>query len=548
MREPTPNPLPLLLEDGSRLDWPDARYRPDVQVGVRRATVEHKLTGADPLNRLLEEGKAAWAVELRCPKTLMARIETSADAQQIAGWEHEEVHGDIHVIPGVIALRALSLDGARLSTLWKHLPAVQVPPGWWLARGVPRRASTRMESLLQFMRNDKLEPGRMEVGPDYGGGQLRFLVKMAPDIFDEARSNRSLRVAALIGACGWFPRIFGAGGEEDRANPLARVLRDRLNEKNPGMPLWDDDNYDPALVATVLEPLLANPALGRTTTDDVIGRIGNAFSRWQRGIVSKGVKRGMVMEPAVAGVQKSQSDLEAAVAGGHRTLGRYLRDSLALAPADEIAALPFPRPRLTPGEFKDPPVELEVELGEAWDNLSPRLASQPVFWLLCHVKWIEEGRFGNSGYRLRETLTLGGRDRDIDGRTRNFLRRTGGLPHVRGNTSVFSDAPLARAWWRYRLAGQVARDTGGRVSRDDAHRALHANRQAWEELVMLSLRRVVAINQSRARAFVVSRLHEALNSKQKITKSMVQKLVLDLAPRGLRRSFDHTPWEELARL
>lgn len=282
--------------------------------------------------------------------------------------------------------------------------------------------------------------------------------------------------------------------------------------------------------------------------DRLADRCGTAFSRWQSQVVFDQRKHG---KPArhnreiVERVKVRQEELASEVGKGPRQLGAYLRRVLKLGVGDEIDALSFPRDRLTPNEFVRPPVELEEELGRSWQALPPRLASRPVFWLLCHVAWIEEGRLGDSGILVRAALMDDPRAKDSEARTRNLLRRTGGI-FVRGNVSVFSNCPMARAWWRWRLALQVAQVTAGKVGRADAHATLHANDGAWEELAMLSLRRITVINQGRARAALVSRLHALLKKHGKLDKNHVKEVAVELARIGLRRSLDHTPWKELA--
>lgn len=259
-------PLPILLEDGSRYDWLDASYAPEVSVGRNSATVRHRLIGAPALHKLIEDGTAAWAVELRCPKTLMARVETSTstDDPQVVSWAPDEVDDMVYIVPGLIARMHFSLDGTGLTSLWADADELRVPAGWWLAKGQACRSKTLTESLVTFRRNDDMDKGTMEVGPDYGGGRLRFTVKMAPDVFKQAKSDRTLQVAALVGVCGWFPRVFGGALSESRSEsgtsdardeePLARELGNRLRQKRENVALWDDENYDPALVATLLEP------------------------------------------------------------------------------------------------------------------------------------------------------------------------------------------------------------------------------------------------------------------------------------------------------
>ena len=260
-------PLPILLEDGSRHDWQDAGYRPRVSAGSGRATVEHRLEDAPTLRKLIDNDDAAWAVELRCPKTLMARVDTSPAPSQVVRWSRDEVDDAVYIVPGVVALRELSLDRSALTSLWADAGELRVPAGWWLAKGDARRAQTLTQSLLKFIRDDGLTEGRMEVGPDRSSGRLRFSVKMAPDLFERARSNRDVQIAALVGACSWFPRVFGNGiGVSDDGEPiggdeelLAQELRHKLQSAKSDVVLWDDDAFDPATAATVLEPFLPVP-------------------------------------------------------------------------------------------------------------------------------------------------------------------------------------------------------------------------------------------------------------------------------------------------
>lgn len=263
--------LPFLLEDESRLDWPDATYRTDVTVsaGVGHATVRHLLSGTRELRRLIDEGSAAWAVELRCPKTLMARTVTSTDDLTTVRWETSDVDGEIFLVPGLVTIEEATLDSSELSPIWQEEAQIHVPRGWWLARGDTVRTDSLMQSLLNFERAD-LAAGRMEVAPDSSSGVLRFTVRMAPDLFEAVHTDRTLQVAALVGVCGWFPRVFkptedGSGDEGwTDEQPVAQELRARIEKTDPDVTLWEDTtNYDPALVATLLEPFHITPADGQ---------------------------------------------------------------------------------------------------------------------------------------------------------------------------------------------------------------------------------------------------------------------------------------------
>ena len=195
---------------------------------------------------------------------------------------------------------------------------------------------------------------------------------------------------------------------------------------------------------------------------DLLRRADACFTSWQRGLVFETKVHGKRDDAAseVKGpIRQRQTKLIEAVSDGPVPLGRYLRTVLGLTGDEQIAALPFPRKALTPNEFREPPVELEQELGEAWKStlgFRPALASSPLYWLLCHVVWIEEGRLGDSGVPLEQALLSGSDAREAQ--IRNFLRRTGGLPHIRGKHFRLLGLPIRQ--------GLVALPFGRRSGRD----------------------------------------------------------------------------------
>ena len=229
--------------------------------------------------------------------------------------------------------------------------------------------------------------------------------------------------------------------------------------------------------------------------DGILRKAEVRFGTWQRSMVFEKKRykhRADKGDSERAIVRRRQEILTNAVQGGPWLLGRYLRDELGVGRDTTIGALPLTRSALTVNEYLTPPMELEAELGRSWaDKVRPRRASKSVFWLLCHIVWIEQGRLGTGD--LSDCLLNGPGKGTSEQQARNFLRRTGGI-YIRGKTSPLSDCTLARAWWRYHLSCEVAEASDGRISREMAHRVLHVNRPAWETLVTDSLRRLVALN------------------------------------------------------
>lgn len=248
----TEDALPVLTEDGSRLDWPDAAYRPEVRLRDGLARIEHRIERAPALERLLAEGAARWAIELRCPKTLLARIRTSAAPRMEVRWEPHEVDGQVYLIPGLLAMRDVRLETDGLNALWSGRDALDVPEGWWLARGQPYPVKTLGETILSFREDRTLPDGAMKVASDQSSGQLGFIVSLAPDVFPSVERDRSMQVAGLIGVCALFPTVFGDDADEQH-RALADEIRGRLEAAN--VPAWDDGAYDPARAATAIEPL-----------------------------------------------------------------------------------------------------------------------------------------------------------------------------------------------------------------------------------------------------------------------------------------------------
>ena len=273
--------------------------------------------------------------------------------------------------------------------------------------------------------------------------------------------------------------------------------------------------------------------------DDLLLRVGPTFTNWQRSLAAR--PRDLDDEEARLAHARRQQTLVNALDEGATALASYLRGRLGLDLASPISAPPFPRESLTPREFREAPRELEAEFARAWDgHISPADASKPLFWALCHIEWLEQGRFGSD--RMHAFFTEGGgRGDTLDSRIRTFLRRMGGLPHVRGNVSVFTDCPLARAWWRVRIADEVAQDPDVSLSGDEAHDVLRAAGQVWNELAQMGLQRTTAINQPRARAALIVALAEAGQANQ----AAVTRTAQALARAASNRSLAHIPWAEL---
>lgn len=273
------------------------------------------------------------------------------------------------------------------------------------------------------------------------------------------------------------------------------------------------------------------------------------FTGWQRSLIASNRGNGLAGGVDLREARLGQEELVAALHEGSKGLAAYLREQLGLVGQRIGDDLPWLPRQLTPEEAFEPPLQLESELHEAWSGVVPAgLASQPQFWVLCHIAWMEAGLLGDD---LIATFTrppsrsqAAGMDEGIlEVQARTFLRHICGLPLVRGKISVFSDCPLARAWWRSRLAAEAAANAP-HLSFADAHSAMHRRNQTWEELVQLLLRRLTVMNHPKARAALVA----YIASTPTVGREELQSIAKACARYGLGHSLHHVSWDAVWRV
>ena len=280
------------------------------------------------------------------------------------------------------------------------------------------------------------------------------------------------------------------------------------------------------------------------------------YENWQKSIIYEKTRyRDQDSDEAVAArrsVAVLQEQLHAAVDGGREATRAYLFGVLGVEDHEravrEVPKMPNP---LTVGEMSSLPLHAECELAECLrDSLTTAQAAQPALWTLCHAVWIGLDMFG---WNLAAIFLEGSKASTPEARTRNFLRRTGGLRRVRGNVSPLTDCPISVAWWRSRIAAdvsKVAEIEGEELAVRAAHEVLHHN-EVWSNLVRMSLRRVTAVSAPRARAAAVVALgrygleHDGLALPQKVVRARVQSTIISLARLSYGHNIEFAPWLQI---
>ena len=271
---------------------------------------------------------------------------------------------------------------------------------------------------------------------------------------------------------------------------------------------------------------------------NLTAEVRQEYSDWQRRLLPGGGE-----EEEVAA---RQAELHDAVNGGSTTLAQYLRQSLKIGSTEGITAPALPR-RLTSAEFRDLPFDREREIYAALcDDVQPREASQPLFWTLCHIVWLEGDSLPED---LDDALLLHGRDKTPEQRARNLLRRIGGLAHVRGKISVLVNCPIARAWWRGHVAWQAANHAGTTLSEPTAHRVLQASNSAWEKLAGDSVHRITVANHPAFRAALIYQFADMTRQgSENVSADQVQRTAQVMARHNASIAFDLLSWTEMTDL
>ena len=210
-------------------------------------------------------------------------------------------------------------------------------------------------------------------------------------------------------------------------------------------------------------------------------------------------------------VDRQQQFLRAAAESAQQ-LADYLINRLGIG--DELIASAPKLDPVTPDEMTNTPVAWERHIGGQLDGVSPIQAISSPWWYICHTAWLRTDVFPDppdSTFKARvgeATLrqpadSVSPKDSEIlDRATRNLLRSLGGLPHIRRAKAVATDPPIAKAYWRYRLAAEAAAHAppASGLTALHCHELLHRSR--WVRFIDRSQMKYSAVLAPRALAAV----------------------------------------------
>lgn len=244
---------PQLFEDGTRNDWHSANYSSKILFSLHsgKAEAHNNLGDSNQLTALIESGLATWKLEIRCPRTLYSKIFYSQDSTIEVSWPPEDTLEPLFFFSGLYAKQDLTIASQELTSIWQDVADIKIPQGWQLIRSKTWGSHTEMSSILNFHRKEENEPGTMKIIENISSGSLEFIVELATDVYDNMKHDRTLQIAALIGALSKLK-----DKSWDEPDPTYALIKDYFEQNE--IPRWDEPEFDSAEVATYFEHFIPN--------------------------------------------------------------------------------------------------------------------------------------------------------------------------------------------------------------------------------------------------------------------------------------------------
>lgn len=253
--------------------------------------------------------------------------------------------------------------------------------------------------------------------------------------------------------------------------------------------------------------------------------------RWRKRVVIKG---GSGEEYA-----RRQRVVAEAAAEGTFSLMKYLHNELNTAAGylRPGSSIPVPSRRLSAEEMLRPPPQAAALIAETLSDVSPSDAASPAFWTAVHLQWAQNSIIDPQWSR-------GLVRKDDDATTRSVCRYLGGLPHIRGKTSVLSDCPISAAWWQRRVAARVDAVEDCKLGKE---RLIEIISGVWRTLSAELVMRVAVMNQPRALAALLT-YYNRKDQAGVPTQTVFQEGLFHLAGFAKVMNFDVAPFERMVEL
>ena len=261
------------LEDGN-FSFFDGSYTASTKLlgtSGTKVILEHQLSGAPLIEKLIEKGDAKYACLVSVPKTGYRKLHIADSNRQEIGWELDIV-GEPPMLRPVVLYVAKGLsrkltksDG--VAPIWQG-KKVDIPKGARLASGRYLRPSSSIQSLLRVRHSKDMDSGSFLIEQNSNEG-FYFSMEAASDIYrfiqnpqDNIELKNSIFTHALSQCLVILKSEYNMGEDDEDKDDSANHWKQHSNLvafaewlKTSGMPCWFEDGFDTVLVATKLYPI-----------------------------------------------------------------------------------------------------------------------------------------------------------------------------------------------------------------------------------------------------------------------------------------------------
>ena len=217
-------------------------------------------------------------------------------------------------------------------------------------------------------------------------------------------------------------------------------------------------------------------------------------------------------------------------------------------------------PQMTESEFIDPPWSSECQIWETFKHLPPALAATPGSWTRICLQGVEEGHVRAASFArpansskdanglARIKIALNNDDeKEIANCTSRIFRVMGGLLGARGYRSTYIDCPIARAWWRHRVALIAARTFGNNEDIQSYSRVLRI-RRVWEPLMEHIVSKQTIIGFPTVISAVVKEALQLTNENGNISEQTMVRLLVQAGGSCANQALELLKVDEIVEL
>ena len=254
--------LPYPVLEAGNLSFPDGIYDPKIEMGQDgySAKIEHHISGAPFIDKLIEEGVVGFYCLLSVPKASVRRLDETSQIGEIT-WEKDIVSEPPKLRPILVYTgedkEYTFTEKCGVAELWQG-KTINLPKGARLARGSFLNVDSSECSFLRLNKSENYSRGTIDVEASEENG-FSFVITAAPDIYKFVRSggNDPLRLAiltAVVARCFSILKKHYKENQTDGNDNFSNLKLLSAKLKKEYDCDWNDENFDPMLAATKLYP------------------------------------------------------------------------------------------------------------------------------------------------------------------------------------------------------------------------------------------------------------------------------------------------------